>query len=224
MPDEMQFLVGLTSLKVTGDNTVPSGSLTSILSISSLQSLDLEQTGLQASMDDQTTFSTLSALKSLTLVKNAGITIQGNSMAGITGMGNLKELVLNFQSVPANALDLLTASSSNPISSSLSTLSLSNSNQAGSIPAALPTALPNLVELHLDGNAYSTLPTNGGVIFPSKTSVISLKGNSGMSGTISSAECQALQKASSSSTCDFSGTAITLQSGVTSCGNCVFGQ
>ncbi|KAG8952754.1 hypothetical protein FRC04_003677 [Tulasnella sp. 424] len=223
IPDQVQFLVGLTSLKITGDNTVPSGSLSPLLAISSLQSLDLEQTGLQASMNDQTTFASLSALTSLTLVKNTGITVQGNSVAGITGM-NLKSLILNFQSIPDNTLTLLAASTSNPISSSLSTLSLSNSNQAGSIPAALATTLPNLVELHLDGNAYSTLPANGGVIFPSKTTVVVLTGNSGMTGTISSAECQALQSASSSATCDFSGTGITLQTGVASCGNCKFGS
>ncbi|KIO30029.1 hypothetical protein M407DRAFT_159766 [Tulasnella calospora MUT 4182] len=176
-------------------------------------------------MDDQTTFASLSALTSLTLVKNTGITIQGNSVGGITGM-DLKSLILNFQSIPDNTLTLLASSDSNPISSSLSTLSLSNSNQAGAIPAALPATLPNLVELHLDGNAYSTLPdpsTNRGVIFPSQVAVVTLQGNSGMTGTISSAECQALQSASSSVTCDFSGTAITLQSGVASCGNCVFG-
>ncbi|KAG8902824.1 hypothetical protein FRB99_004065 [Tulasnella sp. 403] len=184
LPQNMQFLVGLQTLSIIGDNKLPgefispifarivsdtrlsAGSVTPLLSLGSLQSLTIQQTGLAAAFNAQTPFTSLSSLKSLTLIQNSQISIPGNDLGGLTSMP-LTSLVLNFLSIPTNTLQSLTSASST-LAGSLTLLDLTSTSQTGAVPNNLPQALPNLVELHLDNNAYTSLPdptTNGGVVF-----------------------------------------------------------
>lgn len=138
---------------------------------------------------------------------------------------SLKTLVVNFQPLPITGLDTITGTKS-PLQTSLTVLDLSYTGIGGILSASLASALPNLTELHLDDNVFSTLPTSAnGVFFPPKVSVMSMRGNSAMEGGITAQECDAFGQAEATR-CDFSGTQITLASGVSTseggCSVCLF--
>ncbi|KAG9004113.1 hypothetical protein FRB95_001757 [Tulasnella sp. JGI-2019a] len=231
LPSELQYLVGLTTLSIVGANQAPTGAIDPLLTLHGLTSLTLQQTALTASFTSNELSTAFPGLTALSMNKNTGITISGSTLAGITQLSALTGLVMNFQTIPINALDIITNtgnSNQTPLQSSLTTLDLSSTNIGGTLSSGLAQGLPNLVELHLDNNAFTALPANdAGVVFPPKVTSVSIRGNTAMSGTISTAECDALGKVSAT-TCDFTGTAVMLATGVAvtegGCSVCIFGS
>ncbi|KAG8862297.1 hypothetical protein FRB96_001876 [Tulasnella sp. 330] len=231
LPSAMQFLVGLTTLSITAANQAPTGAIDPLLTLNTLTSITLQQTALSATLSSNELSTAFPKLTTLSLTKNSGISISGATLGGITQLGALTGLVLNFQTIPVNTLDIITNTGSaqtTPLQAGLSTLDLSSTNIGGALSAGLVQGLPNLTVLHLDDNAFTALDTNtGGAVFPPKVSAVSIRGNTGMTGFITAAECDAFGKASAT-ICDFTGTEVTLANGVANteggCSVCVFGS
>lgn len=151
-------------------------------------------------------------------------------MAGITQMTNLTQLTLNIQQLPQNTLDILTNTGSNtpiPLSKTLQSLDMRNNGLSGVISAGLGQGLPNLINLHLDENVFASLPTanDAGMIFPPGLTSVTISGNTGMIGSLSTAQCDSFGQANIQQ-CDFTGTSVSVASGVSptegGCGKCKF--
>jgi Leucine-rich repeat (LRR) protein len=194
------------------------GSLGPIGTITSLQTLSLSNTGLSGTLNDQ--ISNLSQLRSLSLSSNQQLEINGPTLGGISDLG-LTSLNLNTQSLPSNALAVL-AQSESKLASTLTLLKMTSTGLSGQIPDALAQGLSGLKTLILDGNSFTSMPdpaTNNGIIFPNGLTTLSVAANPGLQGVLTSAECRALQQANVKS-CVFTGTSVTLETGLSNCGNC----
>lgn len=187
-------------------------------------------TALSASFSGLELSTSLPALNALLFLGNPNLLLGGSTMAGITQMSNLTELTLNIQVLPQNAFDILTNTGSNtpiPLSKTLQSLDLRNTGLLGTVSAGLAQGLPNLVNLHLDENTFTSLPTgnDAGIIFPSGITSLTISGSTGMTGSLSAAQCDSFGKAGIQQ-CDFTGTSVTLASGVSptegGCGKCQF--
>lgn len=206
------------------------GAIDSLMTLSTLNSLTLQQTALNASLSSNELSKAFPSLNTLSFTKNYGISISGATLGGITQLSALTGLVMNFQSIPVDALDIISNTgntNTTPLQANLASLDLSSTNIGGALSAGLAQGLPNLAVLHLDDNAFTALPANdGGLVFPPKVSAVSIRGNTGMTGSLTAAECDALGKASVT-TCDFTGTEVVLANVVLNseggCSVCVFG-
>ncbi|KAI9062457.1 L domain-like protein [Trametes sanguinea] len=207
MPDELGGLSGLTSLQVIGDTNVPGGSLpSSFAQLTALSNLDLESTAI-TSMND-TLFSSLSKVTTLTLVKNAKM---GNELPSSLFSLPLQNLVVNGQPLSSDALSNIASSTS--LRGSLKLLDLSSTSLSGAIPAGI-SSLSALTELHLDNNALTTpLPST----FPASLQALTLTNNTQLTGAIASGT--AFCALSGLQTCDVRGTGLSAQD---ACGPCQF--
>ncbi|CDO74707.1 hypothetical protein BN946_scf184847.g15 [Trametes cinnabarina] len=207
IPAELGGLSGLTSLQIVGDTNVPGGSLPSSFShLAALTNLDLESTALTAV--DDTLFSSLSKVTTLTLVKNANM---GSELPSSLLTIPLHNLVVNGQSLSSDVLSRL--ASSTTLRGSLNLLDLSSTSLSGTIPASL-SSLSALTELHLDNNALATpLPST----FPSSLQALTLTNNTQLTGVIASGT--SFCALSGLQTCDVRGTGLNAQG---ACGPCQF--
>ncbi|CAE6359203.1 unnamed protein product [Rhizoctonia solani] len=188
IPSELSSISTLTSLRITGNGNLPAGSLPGL---ATLLNLDLENTGLTSFGDDA--FSSASALASLTLVRNAKM---GSSLPSAIGSLSLRSLIINGQAL--TSADAVLSSSS--LALSLQTLDLSSNNIASALPSDL-SGMKALAELNLSGNDIAApFP----IAMPPLLQVLSLEGNSKLSGTLPSSMC-----ASSTLTqCDLKSTSL----------------
>ncbi|GAB1518450.1 hypothetical protein RhiTH_001509 [Rhizoctonia solani] len=161
IPTELSSISTLTSLKITGNGDLPSGSLPALRS---LTNLDLENTGLSSFADDA--FSAVNTLNSLTLVRNLKM---GSSLPSSIGSLSLRSLIVNGQAL--TSLDIVLSSSS--LASSLQTLDLSSNSIASTLPSDL-SGMKTLAELNLSGNDISSpFPA----VMPTPLQVLNLEGN-----------------------------------------------
>ncbi|KAF8757551.1 hypothetical protein RHS01_03431 [Rhizoctonia solani] len=173
IPTELSSISTLTSLKITGNGDLPSGSLPALRS---LTNLDLENTGLSSFADDA--FSAVNTLNSLTLVRNLKM---GSSLPSSIGSLSLRSLIVNGQAL--TSLDIVLSSSS--LASSLQTLDLSSNSIASTLPSDL-SGMKTLAELNLSGNDISSpFPA----VMPTPLQVLNLEGNSKLGGALPSAMC-----------------------------------
>ncbi|ELU43402.1 leucine rich repeats (2 copies) domain-containing protein [Rhizoctonia solani AG-1 IA] len=171
IPTELSSISTLTSLKITGNGDLPSGSLPALRS---LTNLDLENTGLSSFADDA--FSAVNTLNSLTLVRNLKM---GSSLP--SSIGSLSLRIVNGQAL--TSLDIVLSSSS--LASSLQTLDLSSNSIASTLPSDL-SGMKTLAELNLSGNDISSpFPA----VMPTPLQVLNLEGNSKLGGALPSAMC-----------------------------------
>ncbi|OSC97308.1 L domain-like protein [Trametes coccinea BRFM310] len=207
IPTELGGLTGLTNLQVIGDTNIPAGSLpSSFAQLTALTSLDLESTALTAI--DDTLFSSLSNVTTLTLVKNAKM---GNELPSSLFSLPLQNLVVNGQSLSSDALSNITSSMS--LRTSLKLLDLSSTLLSGPIPASI-SSLTALTELHLDANALTTpLPS----AFPASLQALTLTNNTQLTGAVAAGS--AFCALSRLQTCDVRGTGLSAQG---ACGPCQF--
>jgi hypothetical protein len=200
---EISALTALESLKVTGNNELPTGLLPPLAP--SLRILQLTQTGIQSPLPDGL-FNSSSKLEQFNLVKNPKL--GADLPASITSLTTLTSLIVNGQNT---TLSLDSIASSPSLAKTLKTLDFSSNNINKPIPDM--SQLTNLVKLDLSGNAISLLPPTTN--FPPSLRVLSLAANTGLFGTLPTSLCSnaALQ------TCDLRGTLFTSAS---PCGACQF--
>ncbi|QRV88683.1 translocation protein Sec72 [Ceratobasidium sp. AG-Ba] len=179
IPSELSSVSTLTSLKITGDGNLPSGSLPAL---GTLTGLDIENTGISALSDGALSKS----LTSLTLVRNSKM---GSALPNAVGSLSLKSLIINGQSITSFG-PIFTSSS---LSSSLQTLDLSFNSITDSLPSDL-SSMSSLVELNLSANDISApFPS----AMPNLLQVLILEGNSKLSGTLPSSMCSSTALAQS---------------------------
>jgi len=198
IPSELSSVSTLTSLRITGDGNLPSGSLPSL---SALTDLEIQNTGISGLQDG----SLSKSLTTLTLVRNSKM---GSTLPTGLGSLSLKTLIVNGQSL-VSFDPVFTSSTLGP---SLQTLDLSSNSITKSLPSDLST-MGALTELNLSANDIAALfPT----AMPSKLQVLNLEGNAKLSGLLPSSMCSS----TSLTQCDLKNTGL----GATTmtCGSCTF--
>ncbi|KAG9104236.1 hypothetical protein FRC06_004220 [Ceratobasidium sp. 370] len=157
IPSELSSISTLTSLKITGDGNLPSGSLPSL---NALTSLNIQNTGISGLQDGVLS----KALTTLTLVRNPKM---GTTLPSGLGSLSLKTLIVNGQSL--TSFDPVFTSST--LASSLQTLDLSSNSVTESLPSDL-SDMGVLTELNLSANDIAApFPT----AMPSKLQVLNLE-------------------------------------------------
>ncbi|PAV24239.1 hypothetical protein PNOK_0130700 [Pyrrhoderma noxium] len=203
IPSGIGALTALQTLKVTGDGNIPAGSLPdSFTNLTSIQSLDIESTAIDALPSNLFSSGSLESLTSLSFVKNPNL---GNS---VTNIGNLRlqTLVINDQALSVSISDLLHGEN---LQGTLETLSITSASLNTTLPSL--SGFSSLKELHLDfDNLSGSVPSDA---FPSSIQILSLKNNTALTGSLPNSLCSSI----SLSTCILAGTSLSLGHG---CGVC----
>lgn len=203
LPSGVGALTSMQTLKITGDGNIPAGSLPdSFMSLTSLQTLDLESTALDAFPSNLFSDGSFGGLTSLSFVKNA------NFDGSLPTLGDLKlqSLIVNDQTISTSLDKLLTGSN---LQGSLQTLSITSASINTTFPSF--SSFSSLKELHLDfDNLSGSIPSDA---FPNSLQILSLENNTALTGSMPSNLCSS----SILSTCSLAGTATSLGSG---CGVC----
>ncbi|KIM31312.1 hypothetical protein M408DRAFT_21371 [Serendipita vermifera MAFF 305830] len=209
LPAEMSALTSLTNLMITGDRSVPAGSLNPGLP-SSLRSLQLYNTHLEGlSNADGSWFEEDGGLSGLT-----ELILDGNPSLGTSlprGLFNvpLQTLVVRNQQLNMQLDEL---GNGGGLASVLTTLDLSLNNLTGTLGLLY---LPRLTKLDLSNNNLLLIPTI--FTWPSTLQTVHFQNNPNLNGTLSNSS---LCSNPSINDCNFQGTDFSGRN--LTCGRCLF--
>jgi len=145
LPEGMSALVALESLKIVGNNQIPSGAIPdSMTAITNLTSIYLEGTGLSGPIADDL-LAAWGALSQLTMIRNPNM----GELPPNLGQSSLQSLVVNNQGLTS----FLVVSGSYMVNS-LQILDLSSNAYTGPV-FGLIEAFIELTELHLANNNFT---------------------------------------------------------------------